>query len=491
MKSSIKKIIIAVIILLPIILLAMYTVATNRAGGKKNTITEGTIVNRLPSEIIDEIAQSIEEEDFETAFVKIEETLKDPNIPTSRGVPLLVLAAQKDSYDLAAILLAKGSDSNQPDANTGETALIKAARNGNLNLMNLLLIANADPNAQSRRGVTVLTAAIQNGNPQLTEFLLSRGARAGSTPENLLNYAFQKKFVGVDAMLKTGVDPNSRDKNGNTALIIAASYGDIQSAQALITYKANVNAANSTGMTPLLYAIQTQNKEMTELLLEKGADVNKTNLNNEGPLFWAAYFGNTRLVEDLLKLGADYNKATNKNLTALQIAERNKKADTAKLIKDFIAYKNIPRDEKGRPIIPKAATVKQQPAQQPAQAAPPAAALAQPQAGAKPPAQGAATGAKPAAGTQAAAQQQKVKKTNVEDLPPQAIPGMPPGFNPAAAMGAAGVPPGAIPPGALPPGMMPTGQMPPDALPPGMQQPQQEPRKIGNTEVGKLRTSSL
>jgi ankyrin repeat protein len=257
------------------------------------------------------------------------------------------------------VLIAKGAETNYADLSSGETALIKAARNGNIDLMNLLIVANADVNAANKRGVTTLTAAIQNGDPVLVEFLMSRGARAGASQDNMLNYAFQRKFVGVDAMLKTGINPNFTDKNGNTPLIISTSYGDFPSVKALITYRANVNAVNNAGMTPLLYAIQTKNKEIAEYLIEKGADINKSNNNGETPLFWAAYFGDTKLVDDLLKLDADYKTVTNKNLTALDIARRNKHAATAKLISDFIAYKNIPRDEKGRPIVPKKGAAQQ------------------------------------------------------------------------------------------------------------------------------------
>ncbi|MDR1123332.1 MAG: ankyrin repeat domain-containing protein [Elusimicrobiota bacterium] len=441
---GIKKIIIACLLALPILALALFTVVSTREPSKSKTINENTFNYRPPSEITDEIASYIEAGDFETAFVRIDGVLKDPNIPTSRGVPLLVLAAQNNNYDLCAVLLAKGADTNIPDSNSGETALIKAARNGNLELMNLLLLANANVNAQSRRGISVLTAAVQSGDPLLVEFLLSRGARAGSTQENMFNYAFQKKFIGVDAMLKTGVPPNVTDANGNTPLIVAAAYGDIPSAQALIAYKANVNAANNIGMTPLLYAIQTKNKDMTQYFLEKGADVNKANNNGETPLFWAAYYGDTQLVDVLLKLEADYNKTTKSNMTALSIAARNKNTETAKLLKDFKAYKEIPRDEKGRPIVPKkgAAAAKKTAAK------------------------------KTAAGAKAAAKQPDNTGANAA-----AIPGMPAGFDPAA-MG--------IPAGTLPADMGGAGAAAGSA--PAQQQP---PRTVSRTQIGTLQTSSL
>ncbi|MDR0645566.1 MAG: ankyrin repeat domain-containing protein [Elusimicrobiota bacterium] len=416
-----NKITIAIFIMLPIVLLTAYTIISNRTSKRSKKISAEVLNYRTPSQTSDEIAAYIENDDYETARVKIDELLKDPNIPTSRGITLLVLAAQKNNYGLVAVLLDKGSNPNLPDQNDGETALIKASRNGHIDMMNMLIIANADPNQQSRRGTTPLTAAIQNGSPMPVTFLMSNGARAGASQDNMLRYAFQKKFVGVDAMLKAGINPNFADANGNTPLIVSVSYGDLQSAQALIDYRADVNAANASGMTALLYAIQTKNTEMISLLIDRNADINKANKNGETPLFWAAYLGDTQLVDELLKLGADYKKTTKNKMTALQIAQRNKHTKTAKLIKDFIAYQNIPRDAKGNPIIPKGKTKEA------------------------------------ASGNKAKTAPAPSKKTNKQQMPAAesampddtsmipAIPGMPAGFNPAEMSSGGGFPSGALP----------------------------------------------
>jgi ankyrin repeat protein len=236
----------------------------------------------------------------------------------------------------------------------------------------------------------------------------------------MLRYAFQKKFVGVDAMLKAGINPNFADPDGNTPLIVSASYGDSLSARVLIDYGADVNAANSSGTTPLLYAIQTKNAEMIGLLIDRDADINKANKNGETPLFWAAYLGDAQLVDELLKLGADYKKASNNKMTALQIAQRRKNTQAAKLISDFIAYKNIPRDAKGNPIIPKRNT--------------------------KNISSGGKTKAVPASSKKTNNRQTPVAGQGASDAASMipAIPGMPPGFNPAQ------IPSGALPAGVLP-----------------------------------------
>ncbi len=324
-----------------------------------------------PKEIVDEIAQDIENNDLETALSKMVESLKHPDIPTSKGQPLIVLVAEKNNYELLAYLVDNGADVNVLDIYTGETALIKAARNGNLEMVIKLLSANANVNVKSQRGITALTEAAQGQHSSITDYLLSRGALAGVTNENLLSYTFDKNNVGIDAMLRGGANANFADVNGNTPLIVVASQGNLVAFQKLTAYKANVNAANKNGMTPLLYAIKNGHNEIAKALLNRNdTDINKANNSNQTPLFYAAYFGNTSIAQDLLELGADYNKADKKGITPLIAAQRRGKKETAQAISNFIFVKNLPRDKKGNIITnDKAASSEQEQTAQKAQEA--------------------------------------------------------------------------------------------------------------------------
>jgi ankyrin repeat protein len=314
------------------------------------------ILNKIeaqnPKEIVDSIARDIETGEWETALSKMVENLKHPDIPTSEGQPLIVLVAEKNNYDLLAYLVDNGAEVNALDIYTGETALIKAARNGNIDMVTKLVAASANVNMKSQRGITALTEAANGKHGDITDYLLSRGALAGVSDENLLSYAFDKNIVGMEAMLRGGANANYADTNGNTALIVASSYGDLPAMQKLTAYKASVNMANKYGMTPLLYTIKGGFDEATRNLLSRNdVDINKANNNDQTPLFYAAYMGNTGIAQDLLELGADYKKADKKGITPLEIAQKRGHKETAKAISDFITVQNLPRDEKGRIIV--------------------------------------------------------------------------------------------------------------------------------------------
>jgi len=346
-----KKLSFLFFLAVPIVFLVWITFRSPDKSAKPSDAALDKIEAQNPKEIVDQIAQDIENNDLETALSKMVEELKHPDIPTSKGQPLIVLVAEKNNYDLLAYLVDNGADVNALDIYTGETALIKAARNGNLEMVIKLLGSNANINVKSQRGITALTEAAKGQHAHITDYLLSRGALAGVSDENLLSYTFDKNYVGMEAMLRGGANANYADANGNTALIVVSSQGNLPAFQKLTAYKADVNAANKYGMTPLLYAIKGAHNDVARALLSRNdTDINKANNSGQTPLFYAAFYGNTAIAQDLLELGADYKKADKNGNTPLMAAQKKGHKQTARAISDFIAFKNIPRDSQGKPI---------------------------------------------------------------------------------------------------------------------------------------------
>ncbi len=74
------------------------------------------------------------------------------------------------------------------------------------------------------------------------------------------------------------INPNLQDRDGNTALILAADRNWDDGIAILIRYHANVNVANSSGETPLIRAVQRHNTNIATTLLAAGADPDKADL---------------------------------------------------------------------------------------------------------------------------------------------------------------------------------------------------------------------
>jgi len=123
-----------------------------------------------------------------------------------------------------------------------------------------------------------------------------------------------------------GIDVNKGDKNGETALHEAAYNGYAECVRKLLQAQGiDVNKADKYGGTALQEAAFMGHAEcVRELLKARGIDVNMQSQNGKTALNWAAAYGRAECVRELLKArGIDVNKADQYGDTALQEAASN------------------------------------------------------------------------------------------------------------------------------------------------------------------------
>ena len=116
-------------------------------------------------------------------------------------------------------------------------------------------------------------------------------------------------------------DVNVRSEDGSTALLWAAHWNDLQTAELLVRAGADANAANDFRMTPLSQACTNGSAAFVDLLLKAGANPNTPIGTGETPLMTCARAGSADAVRMLLVHGANVNaKEPNQNQTALMWA---------------------------------------------------------------------------------------------------------------------------------------------------------------------------
>ena len=127
----------------------------------------------------------------------------------------------------------------------------------------------------------------------------------------------------VQKLLGSGVDVNTADNEGTTALMHSVIESDAKMVKLLIDHKANVNAKNSAESTALMYA--ATNLAKTKLLLDAGADVKVKGKGGATPMSVAVTaFGSTPVLKLLSSKGAEpeprlmVGAATNGDLEATQ-----------------------------------------------------------------------------------------------------------------------------------------------------------------------------
>ena len=115
---------------------------------------------------------------------------------------------------------------------------------------------------------------------------------------------------------------DSKDKDGNTPLHLAAREGNKEEVELLLKGGAQVDLQNEDGHTALHAAAREGNKGVVELLLEKGADPNCKDKDGNNALILAADRGHEEVVKLLLKGGAQVDLQNEDGDTPLSIAAR-------------------------------------------------------------------------------------------------------------------------------------------------------------------------
>ena len=98
---------------------------------------------------------------------------------------------------------------------------------------------------------------------------------------------------------------NEKDEDGNTALHIAAKYGNIEVCKLLLDRGTYVNVTNKKYYTPLHIAAKYGNMGVCELLIKHQASVNVFGLDCQTPFNLAQQSGNTLLIELLRNCGGE------------------------------------------------------------------------------------------------------------------------------------------------------------------------------------------
>ena len=172
------------------------------------------------------------------------------------------------------------------------TDLTDAAKNGDLELVNALILSGANVDERDADGVTALHVAACNDHLDI-----------------------------INALIVAGANINEQDDYGSTPLHYATYNGYMTIAQALIDAGADVNHRDSSGQTPLHYAIY--NPAILDMLIAAGANINQQDHDDLTALHHAAFKGYMTIAQALIAAGADLNITEIHGFTPLKLAQQH------------------------------------------------------------------------------------------------------------------------------------------------------------------------
>jgi len=154
--------------------------------------------------------------------------------------------------------------------------------------------------------------------------------RAGETP--LMLWARAGNAGMVAWLIEKGARVNLAAVDRTTPLMAAAFAGHVQIMQTLLDAGAEIDTADQVFKTAMIYAAAQGHAPAVQLLLDRGVAVNRLYYHNLTALMWAAGYGQADCVRLLLERGADRALKDDRGKTAADIAGEQGYAEVAALL---------------------------------------------------------------------------------------------------------------------------------------------------------------
>ena len=263
----------------------------------------------------------------------------------------LMIAAEGTAYlpnnmPLVELLLAAKPNIEAQDTQ-GRTALHRATEEGKLDVARMLLDRGAPIDKRANDGATPLFYSVQFGKVPVLELLIERHAQveladaSGNTPLMIAsegNAYLPNNAPMVEALLGAGAHVDSVDAQGRSALYRASTEGKVDAMRLLLDHQANVNLRANNQSTPLIEAVTYAKLPAAQLLIERGANVNLGDSSDTTPLMIAAetspYIKDpAEFLKLLLDHGAKRGLTDNRGRIAFQRAVESKNAAAVEILK--------------------------------------------------------------------------------------------------------------------------------------------------------------
>jgi uncharacterized protein len=283
------------------------------------------------------------------------------------------LTKEKQEFTKIIELVKAGADVNAFDDKWhGETPLMAAAMEGNIDLVKILFELGADVNTNKKKYDNVLyhicldfEDACYPEHYEIVNELIKHKVNLNLKDENgrtplMLNIMTGGLFIRE--LIKAGADVNVIDNNNHSMLYYAVCNNskedviDLINAGIKIEDYSLIIASNNRNQEllkilkqrkkvqkkinkKLLVAFKNEEMDIVKEYLKEGANIDTKDKDGWTPLMYTVLYENLELVKELIELGADVNERDGNRMSVLDIARSQENEEILKLIKDKSGYK--------------------------------------------------------------------------------------------------------------------------------------------------------
>ena len=284
--------------------------------------------------------------------------------PQRLWAKILFNAVNKEDFRVVGELIDRGAVNINECAEKGSTPMSIAEANGDIKMVEVLIVRGAAIVEPQRLWSRMLVQAVAKNNVAAIQALVNKGANINEKDKQgntlLHNAAMYSDLETVRILIEAGAKVDEKDTRGRTSLLmVVTSMLDDKSTnpeviKTLLAAGANVDELDKNGQTPLSMAIvnnrpdivqvlkyketqlaiavETGNLALVETLIQTGAKVNEENKHGLTPLAIAINNGNLAMVETLIKNGADVNKQDQLERTPVSVAVEKGNLDIVKIL---------------------------------------------------------------------------------------------------------------------------------------------------------------
>jgi ankyrin repeat protein len=291
------------------------------------------------------------------AVIKLfQDSAVNPNLRDDHGdTPLHVLVSLNRGPQVVQALLNGDIDISARNV-TGQTPLYLAVHESRLALIPLLLSKGSDIFAADNSGITPFDYAMKIRGPVLDALITPETARQKDSAGNtILHLAVKNRgdALIIGKILGQNANINARNRDGDTALHIAARTNQKEAGEYILSKKANIFYANSAGESPLYialthpsgvlqwmfthetvrahdeqgntilhYAALWKMDKHIPFIIQQGVSTEEANATGETPLFWAVKYDGASTVKTLLTAKANLHARDSLGNSVLHAAVR-------------------------------------------------------------------------------------------------------------------------------------------------------------------------